>query len=188
FIAGDRDIGGLDAVVLLPCGKSVLPRWQVRQRGGSGAFAYVEVVRLKYGKLSVHPGMDVALHRDKFRLVVFGCDWWSAGRLRLIPLDIDFGQGVNVVRWLVVVYNLQFLIGVHFQKMRNVLAALLIKGDGLRGNLAVIRSAGGNIDDYVFQSIVGPGNNRFCGYGCSGLFRTTWFLAHVDGLGLGGGT
>src|SRR5208282_1020489 len=71
FVAGDGDIGSLRAVVLMPGGDGVLAGRQVRQLEATSILAYVVVIGLEHRELAVHPRMDVALHRDEFRFVVF---------------------------------------------------------------------------------------------------------------------
>src|ERR1700686_4447363 len=71
FGSGDSDIGGLSAIVLMPCGNCVLPRRQIRQLELARALAYLVVIGFKHNEITVHPGMDVALYGNKFFLLVF---------------------------------------------------------------------------------------------------------------------
>src|SRR5208282_6903811 len=99
--AGDGDLGSLSTVVLMPSGNGVLAGRQVREFEVASTLAYVVVIGLEHRELAVHPGMDVALYRNEFRFVVFCRDGRRARRLRFVPLGVDFGQGVNVVRCLI---------------------------------------------------------------------------------------
>ena len=57
------------------------------------------------------------------------------GRLRLVPLAVVFRRGMNVVRGFVVVLDLDVLPGHHAQHVRMILAALLVDGDRILGNV-----------------------------------------------------
>src|SRR6202795_442772 len=97
FSSGDSNIGGLSAIVLMPCGNCVLPRRQIRQLELARALAYIVVISLKHDEITVHPGMDVALYGNKFFFLVFLHNRRGAGGLRLVPLLVHFCQGMNVV-------------------------------------------------------------------------------------------
>src|SRR3974390_1271717 len=92
-------------------------------------------------KVAVHPWMNVALYGEDFVLVVFLGDGRSPGRLRFVPLAVEFRERVDVVRGLVFVSDFDFLIDLEGQDMRNVAATLLGEDRG-RGRRGVIRSAG----------------------------------------------
>ena len=135
------------------------------------------------GEIAVHPGMNIALHGDKFRLLVFRLNRRGAWRLRFIPFLIDFRQRMNVVRDLIVIYDFKRLVRLHDGDMGDVLAALLIVFHGLRaGSRSLI--AGGDVDDDVLRAFPGAGHNVF---GCDWrgvLFRARRFLRHVNRLHL----
>src|SRR5271168_5000430 len=117
FFASNGDIYSPSAVVLVPCGDVVLTRRQVRQAERARISTDVVVRGLQYSEPAMHPGMDVALHRDEFGLVIFFLDRWPTWRLGFIPLIVLLREGMNVVRSLVIVDNLKFLPDVHRQNM-----------------------------------------------------------------------
>src|SRR5260221_4529364 len=71
---GDRDFLLLRAVVFMPRGDFIFSRGQVRQRERAIVLADRVMIGLEHHEPAVHPGMDVALHRNKFRRVKFLAD------------------------------------------------------------------------------------------------------------------
>src|SRR6202521_3554754 len=97
FAAGNGHFLGLLAVGLVIGSDGVLARRQIGKLKAA-VFAGNRVVGiLQHREGAMHPGMDIAFHGDHFRLVIFVGDWRSAGRLRLIPLAVNFGKRMNVV-------------------------------------------------------------------------------------------
>ena len=90
-----------------------------------------------HGKIAVHPGVNVALHGNHLRCLPAIDDWGRAGRLRFIPRDVAshrIGQRMDVVGGLIAGGDLEFLVRIHGQDVRDVLAALLIKSWLVRGD------------------------------------------------------
>lgn len=71
FVAGDGDVFSLSAVVLMPGRDGVPAGRQVRQPKVPSALVYVVMRRLEHCEIAVHPGIDIALHRDEFFFIVF---------------------------------------------------------------------------------------------------------------------
>ncbi len=74
---------------------------------------------LKNRESAAHPGVNVALYVNHLRLVVFRNDRRRTRRLRLIPLLVNFGERMNIVRSLIIVGDLQLLIGLKRQHVRE---------------------------------------------------------------------
>src|SRR6266403_2672920 len=80
---------------------------------------------LEHRKRPVHPGVDVAFHGDEFHLVVLIHDGRCARRLRFVPLAVDLGERMDVMRGLIFVENLEWLGHLKRKDVRYVTAALL---------------------------------------------------------------
>src|SRR5258706_14208795 len=180
FVSRDGDVGSLSAIGLMPGSDRVLSGGQVRQLKIAAVLAYVVVIRREHREVAVHPGMYVTFHRDEFWFVVLLGNGRCPGRLRFSPVAVHFGQRVNVMRGLVVVEDLKFLIDVHGQNVRNVLATFLFVGDCLCRDLTIVWCYGRNIHHHVVQRVVGTGDNCFGSHGCSMLLGAAGFLGHVD--------
>src|SRR5208283_1815124 len=107
---------------------------------------------LEHRAVTVHPGVQIALHRN--------CDLFPgkrfvhAGtrRLGLVPFAIVRRRGMDVVRRGVVVHHVQRLIRPHRQYVRHVHAALLLDDHGLRGSIeSSISQAFRNKHNHVLQ-------------------------------------
>src|ERR1051326_4344159 len=70
----DRNFLHLRAIILMPRCDFVFPRWQVRQGERSIVLANRIMIRFEHYEPAVHPRMDVALHRNKFRRIKFLAD------------------------------------------------------------------------------------------------------------------
>src|ERR1700686_500694 len=95
------------------------------------AFVGGRVGALDHSVVAVHPGMNVAFHRNNFRRFPTGYYGRRSRRMRLVPWDIashSVWQGMDVVGSLVAGSDLKFLARVQGQNVRNVLATLLVKG------------------------------------------------------------
>src|SRR4030088_1756000 len=103
---GNRDLLRLGAKLFLPCGKGVFAGSQPLQAELAVVIGDGVVRRPEHGEVPVHPGVNVALHRNELRLLISHFDRWRARRLRLVPLGIRLRHRVNVVRSLVVVLYL----------------------------------------------------------------------------------
>src|SRR5258707_9299780 len=82
----------------------------------------------------LHPGMLVALHwkHDFFASeILFDCG--GRGRLRLVPLAVVFRCGMDVVRGLIVIFDLDGLTGHHAHHVGMVLATALVEDHGVFG-------------------------------------------------------
>src|ERR1700693_1791667 len=139
------------------------------------------MVCLQNRKPAVHPWVNIALHRNEFRLVELLLNIWRARWLRLIPLAVYFGQRMDVMRCLVCVHNLQFLAGMQRDYVRGVLTALLSKGHSLRRGIGVIRPCR-NVDNDVLQRVVRTGHHCLGCYRRVVLLGATRLLRHVDRL------
>ena len=81
FAARESDILRLRSVRFVPCGDGVFAGWQIFQAEATVLVGNAEVVRLQNNDVSMHPGMDIALHWNEFRLLKFGVERSSSGRL-----------------------------------------------------------------------------------------------------------
>src|SRR6266404_3519784 len=127
FVAADRDFLCLRPVTFMPRSQCVFSGREIGQLEFAGTIRNGVVRSLEHHEPAVHPRMNVALHGDKFWLVVFFADrrrsWW----LGLIPFAIDLRQRVNIVRSLVAVRHFQFLIDLEREDMGRIVTALLIE-------------------------------------------------------------
>jgi hypothetical protein len=106
--------------------------------------------------------------------------------LKLVPLAVDFGEGMNVVGERVAVGDFQLLAGTKGEDMGGVLAALLIEKHRTGGNGAWIGSTLGNINDDVADRIARANNQGFGNERIGGVhLRTGGFFRKVEGLGFG---
>src|ERR1700676_165636 len=96
LVPRDRHVLGLGSVIFMPGGDGVLARRKIRQREPAIVLADRKMVGLEQRKPAVHPGMDITLHRNKFRGVELILNGRCSRRLRLIPLAIHFSQRMNV--------------------------------------------------------------------------------------------
>src|SRR6266403_179462 len=134
------------------------------------------------GKCAVHPWMHIAFHRNEFGLVVFVEDRRGARGLGLVPLAVNFGQGMNVVRGLVVINDFQGLVNLKSEDVRNILATLLVKGCRLaRGG--VVWSARRNVHHHIFKAVARSGHHRFGRNRRGVLLGAAGLLGHVNGFG-----
>src|SRR5882762_4001086 len=131
FAAGDGHFLCLLAVGLVEGGYRVFARWQIGQREATVVARNRVMGILQDRKSPVHPGMDVAFHRNELHLVVLIGDGRSAWRLRLVPLTVDLSQRVDVMRGLIFVGNLEFLVHLKRKDMRYIAAAFLREYHGL---------------------------------------------------------
>src|ERR1700687_1854397 len=185
LISSDGDFLCLLAIGFVPSRDRVLTRWQVRKTEAAIPAGNGVVGILQHCEVAVHPRMDVALHRNELRLAEFFGKRRSPGRLRLIPLVIDFSQGMNVVRRLIVIDDFERLIHLEGKDVRNVLAAFLVEGCGLAGR-SVVGSAGGDVNHNIFEAVVRSGDHSFSHNWGRVLLGAARFLRHVNGLGLCG--
>ena len=185
FLAGDGDVGGLRTVDLVPGGDFVVSRWQIGERKAAILFADVVVVGLENHDIGPHPGMDVALYGDEFGVLVFCGTRGSAGRLRFVPLAIRFRDGMNIVRRLITIQNLQFLSGVKSDHVWDVLASFLLKRDGVRWDLILIAGSLGYVNHDIGQRVVGSRDNRLARDWSQMFLHAAGLGGHVDRLGLG---
>src|SRR5882724_4534849 len=130
FVAADRDFLCLRPVTFMPRSQCVFSGREIGQLEFAGTIRNGVVRSLEHHEPAAHPRMNVALHGDKFWLVVFFADrrrsWW----LGLIPFAIDLRQRVNIVRSLVAVRHFQFLIDLEREDMGRIVTALLIESNG----------------------------------------------------------
>src|ERR1700719_903497 len=79
------------AIGLVPRGNGVLACRQIGQTEAAILSGNCMMRILQHREGPVHPGMHIALHGDKFGLIVLIDDRRRAWRLRLVPLAIYFG-------------------------------------------------------------------------------------------------
>src|SRR5271157_6667842 len=108
----------------------------------------------------MHPRMHVALHGNEFRLVVALANRRRTRRLRFIPLAIPLRLWMNVVDGLILVGDLQFLIDLEGQQVRDVPATLLRESRGI-GRSRVDWRSRGNVDDHILQAVADAGYDGF---------------------------
>src|ERR1700758_3572499 len=65
LVPGDGHILGLSSVVLMPGGDGIFPWRQIRKRERPAVASNGIVVGFEYSEPSMHPRMDLALHRDE---------------------------------------------------------------------------------------------------------------------------
>src|ERR1700737_3254889 len=94
---GDGDFLALRAVGFMPCRKRIFPWSKFRKRESAIFSRYRKMIRLQHDKISLHPGVDVALYRDELRIIVRVRKGRSSRELNLIPLTIASRQGVDIV-------------------------------------------------------------------------------------------
>src|ERR1700722_1232207 len=127
----------------------------------------------------MHPRMNVALHRNELRLIVFRVDGGRAWWLRLVPLWVDFRKRVDVVRGLIVIVNLQLLGNLHRKNVRQILAALLVISHSLRRRGRAL-IATGDIYDYPLEGATRSRSHILSEYRSSVLFRTGRLFRHIN--------
>src|SRR5690348_4872823 len=85
---------------------------------------------LHHCHVSMHPGMDIALHRNGNLFSRPGdVKRLRSRRLRLVPLMIPaawFRHGMDVVRSLIAVRDFEMLVDVECHHMRDILTSLLV--------------------------------------------------------------
>src|ERR1700756_312861 len=187
FVAADVRSLSLSSVVLMPGRDRVLARRQVRQSECPAVAGDGIVIGFEYGEPSVHPGMNLALHRNKFGTVELLHDGRRARWLRFVPLRVNLRHGMDIVRSLVAIHHVQLLPGVQRDDVRNVLAPFLREGDRLGWSVGIV-PAGRDIDDNVFEGIVSASHYCFCVDRSRMLLLAAWLLGHADGLLLHGCT
>src|SRR5579864_668228 len=186
FAGRNRHFLCLRAVGLVPCRQGVSPGRHVIQRERTAGVAH-PVRALYHHHVAVHPGMNVALHRDShlFRLPAGG-ERRRALRLGFVPADIapaHLWQRVDVVRCRVAVYHLQLLAYIHTRYMGLVHATLLVPHDRFGG----YGSGGGSgktlryVDHHVGQATAGTYHNIFQPRRRRVLLGTGWVFGHVNG-------
>src|SRR6266851_910114 len=159
----------------------VLARRQIGQLEAT-VFSGNRIVRIfEHSERPVHPGMDVALHRDELGLVVLVDNGRRTWGLRLVPLVVDFCQRVNVVGGLIFIQDLEFLIDLKREDMRQIAAALLRENCCLRRR-RLIWGSRRNVHHHIFQRVVGTGYHGFRRRRRRILLRAAGLLRHVDGL------
>src|ERR1700737_1009457 len=126
----------------------------------------------------MHPGMNIALHRNELRLLISDLDWRGSRRLRPVPLGIQLRHRVNVVRSLVVILDLEWLIYFHCGDVWNVLTPFLIVDHSLRCRGALITRR--HVNDDIFESVSGTDADGFCHDRRGVLFGARRLLRHVD--------
>src|ERR1700674_24170 len=126
--------------------------------------------------------MLVALHRqhDLFAAEAL-LQRRGGGRLRFVPLAIVRGSGMDVVRGLIVVLDLDILARHYSEHVGMILASLLIESYRVFGN---VKCASAEAVLHVHEHIgqIAAGNNH--GFGGVGAFAGC-VLAHVNLGGLG---
>src|ERR1700682_5313892 len=158
--AGDRDFLCRRTKLFLPRGQRVLSGRQSLQAELAVVIGHRIVRRPEHGEISMHPGMNIALHGNDLRLLISDLDWRGARRLRPVPLGIQLRHRVNVVRSLVVILDFEWLIYFHCGDVWDVLTPFLIVDDRLRCRGALITRR--HVDDDIFESVSGTDADGFC--------------------------
>ena len=97
---------------------------------------------------------------------------YSVG-LRLVPLPIVVGHGMDIVRGRVIIHDIEFLIGLQCKHVRFVLAAFLLDhGRLLRRFKCAISQTISNINDNVCQAVIGTNHHILSGGGRGMCFGT----------------
>src|SRR5207302_9738170 len=94
---------------------------------------------IEYSDVAVHPGVEIAAHRDGNLLARESFLQRRPWGLKLVPLTIVRRSGMNIVRGVVAVQDLQFLVGLQRNHVRRIHAAFLLDRDGIAGD---VESAG----------------------------------------------
>ena len=97
------------------------------------------VIRLQNREPAVHPGMDIALHRNELRLVELLAESAASPAAATCSTRGSPWPADEYCASLVGIDDLQFLTGVQREHVRNILAAFLGEGDGLRRRAGVVR-------------------------------------------------
>src|ERR1700694_503189 len=125
FAAGEGHFLRLLAVGLVVSGDCILARGQIGKLEATIFCGNGIVGVLQHRESAVHPWMNVTLHGDEFHLVVL-VDYGRCSRgLRFVPLAVDLGEWVDVMRGLIFVQNLEFLVHLKRENMRQIAAAFL---------------------------------------------------------------
>src|SRR5580704_19552142 len=93
---------------------------------------------LEHRDVSPHPGMNIALHRNRNFLTRKGLFKRNAVRLSHVPLPIIVGSRMNIVSGFVAIHDLKLLSGLERQYVGLVLAAFLFESGRLRRRLKVV--------------------------------------------------
>src|SRR5437762_2598664 len=184
FTARNGHFLRLIAVGLVEGRHRILARRQIGQRETTVGAGDRVVGILHDRKSPMHPGMDIAFDRNEFHLVVLIGDRRSAWRLGLVPLTVDLSQRVDVMRSLILVRNLEFLVRLKRQDMRQIAAAFLRQYRSFR-RWRLIGSSRRNVHHHIFQRVVRTGYDRFRRRRRRILLRAAGLFGHIDGLLLG---
>src|SRR6266540_6813411 len=104
LVAADRHVLALGAELLMPRRYRVFARRQPFDAEGPVLTRYRVVRRSEHRVPAVHPGVDVALDRNEFRLLPLRMNRRRPSGLGPVPLGIQLRERVDVVRvWIVVV-------------------------------------------------------------------------------------
>src|SRR5215831_17481384 len=136
---------------------------------------------LEHCNVSPHPGMNVALYRNRnlFSWKRFFC--FGSWRLRLVPLTVVGGYRMNIVGSGIVVHDLYPLVRLHSQHVRLIHATLLIENHGLIGGLeGLLSQPVRNKHDDILEAPNCIGNHFLAHDGSRMLFCTVWIGRHVD--------
>src|ERR1700757_916341 len=105
----DFNFAGLRSERFVPGGYGVAAGRKVRNREYSVLAGNGKIRGFQDGEVSLHPGVQVALYRNELFVFVGVRERRGARGLKLAPLAVDLGEGMNVVGKRVVVGDFQLL-------------------------------------------------------------------------------
>ena len=172
----------LRAETLLPDSDGIDAGRQVGDGKAAILLRHRKVGIVNHADVGVHPAMDVALDANHhFRLDESSFQGRIAGALAVVPLAVDLGHGMDVVRDRVRIDHLQLLVHLDAEDAGIEPAALLVNGDRRGGSFKALPfQALLHIDKGVGQPAIGCNHKRFVhglpvvGFHAGGVF------AHVD--------
>jgi hypothetical protein len=127
----------------MPSGECVFPWGQIGEREPAIVGRDGEVAGAKNDEVALHPSVDIALHVDEFLLLVGIGKRRGASRLDTIPLTVDFGEWMDIVRERITVGDADVLAHAEGEDMGCVSAIALVIGDsGIGGGRAFGRTVG----------------------------------------------
>jgi hypothetical protein len=166
---GDSDFLRLRAEGFVPGGDGVFTRREIGEAEDAVFTSDREMGGLQDNEIALHPGMNIAFHRNDFRFVVGVGKGRSLGRLDAAPVAIRFCGGMNVVGDRVNVDDLDFLSDADGENVGSVAAAALLEEYGAGGRRRGVGLAGGNIDDDIGEAVAAAGDDEFIEQGIGGM-------------------
>src|ERR1700757_835334 len=107
----DFNFAGLRSERFVPGGDGVAAGRKVRNREYSVLAGNGKIRGFQDGEVSLHPGVQIALHRNELFILVGVREGRGAWWLEFVPLAVELGEGMNVVGERVAVGDFQLLAG-----------------------------------------------------------------------------